>query len=61
VMIDIPDGNNLTFLPLDQLLSGSRSSANSLQGSGLSGVDSGSLVNEFNNNASRNRSRETRE
>jgi membrane protease subunit HflK len=61
VMIDIPDGNNLMFLPLDQLLSGSRSSANSLQGSGLSGVDSGSLVNEFNNNASRNRSRETRE
>jgi membrane protease subunit HflK len=61
VMIDIPDGNNLMFLPLDQLLSGSRSGSNSLQGSDASGGDSRSLINEFNNNASRNRTRETRQ
>ena len=61
VMIDIPDGNNLMFLPLDQLLSGSRSGSNSLQNSDASGGDSNSLINEFNNNASRNRTRETRQ
>ena len=61
VMIDIPDGNNLMFLPLDQLLSGSRSGSSSLQDSDASGGDSRSLINEFNNNASRNRSRETRQ
>jgi membrane protease subunit HflK len=61
VMIDIPDGNNMMFLPLDQLLSGSRSGSNSLQDSDGSGGDSRSLINEFNNNASRNRTRETRQ
>jgi membrane protease subunit HflK len=61
VMIDIPDGNNMMFLPLDQLLSGSRSGSNSLQDSDASGGDSRSLINEFNNNASRNRTRETRQ
>jgi len=61
VMIDIPDGNNLMFLPLDQLLSGSKSGSNPMQDSDGSGGDSRSLINEFNNNASRNRSRETRQ
>lgn len=61
VMIDIPNGNNLMFLPLDQLLSGSRSGSNSLQDLDASGGDSRSLINEFNNNASRNRTRETRQ
>jgi membrane protease subunit HflK len=61
VMIDIPDGNNMMFLPLDQLLSGSRSGSNSLQDSDGSGGDSRSLINEFNNNANRNRTREIRQ
>jgi membrane protease subunit HflK len=61
VMIDIPDGNNLMFLPLDQLLSGARSDASSLQGLSGSNSDTRSLIDEFNSNASRNRSRETRE
>jgi modulator of FtsH protease HflK len=61
VMIDIPNGNNLMFLPLDQLLSGKSSSNTGLQS--LSGTDSDtkSLIDEFNTNANRNRSRESRE
>jgi len=61
VVIDIPNGNNLMFLPLDQLLSGKSSSNTGLQS--LSGTDSDtrSLIDEFNNNANRNRSRESRE
>jgi membrane protease subunit HflK len=60
VMIDIPNGNNLMFLPLDQLLSGKSSSNTGLQS--LSGTDSDtkSLIDEFNSNANRNRSRESR-
>jgi membrane protease subunit HflK len=61
VMIDIPNGNNLMFLPLDQLMSRSPSSDNPLQGLSGSGSDTRSLIDEFNNNASRNRSRETRQ
>jgi membrane protease subunit HflK len=61
VMIDIPNGNNLMFLPLDQLMSGSRSGTNPLQGLSGSGSDTKSLIDEFNSNASRNRSRESRE
>jgi len=61
VMIDIPDGNNLMFLPLDQLMSGSRPEPNSLQGLSGSNTDTQSLIDEFNNNASRSRSRETRQ
>jgi membrane protease subunit HflK len=61
VMIDIPNGNNLMFLPLDQLLSGKSSSNTGLQS--LSGTDSDtkSLIDEFNSNANRNRSRESRQ
>jgi membrane protease subunit HflK len=61
VMIDIPNGNNLMFLPLDQLMSRSPSSTNPLQGLSGSNSDKGTLMDEFNNNASRNRSRETRQ
>jgi len=61
VMIDIPNGNNLMFLPLDQLMSGSRSGINPLQGLSGSGSDTKSLIDEFNSNVNRNRSRETRE
>jgi len=61
VMIDIPNGNNLMFLPLDQLMSGSQSGTNPLQGLSGSGSDTKSLIDEFNSNVNRNRSRETRE
>jgi len=61
VMIDIPNGNNLMFLPLDQLLSGSSSGRNSLGSLGGSAADTKSLIDEFKTNANRNRSRETRE
>jgi len=61
VMIDIPSGNNLMFLPLDKLMSGSSSSAGSLEGLGGSKSDNASLIDEFTNNANRTRSRETRQ
>ncbi len=60
VMIDIPGGNNLMFLPLDQLMSGSQSSSSSM-GLGGSSADTKSLIDEFKNNASQNRTRETRQ
>ncbi len=61
VMIDIPDGNNLMFLPLDQLMSGGRSNVDSMQGLSGSNSDTRSLIDEFNSNANQNRSRETRQ
>jgi len=61
VMIDIEDGNNLMFLPLDQLMSGSSAGKNSLKGLGGTAADTKSLIDEFKSNVNRNRSRETRE
>ena len=61
VMVDIPDGNNLMFLPLDPLMSGRSSDSNTSMGMSGSGSDTRSLVDEFKNNANRNRTRETRE
>ena len=61
VMIDIPNGNNLMFLPLDQLMSGAPSDRSSLQGLSGSNSDTKSLIDEFKSNVNRNRSRETRE
>jgi len=61
VMIDIPNGNNLMFLPLDQLMSGKSSSNTGLQSLSGSDSDTKSLIDEFNSNANRNRSRESRE
>jgi len=60
VMIDVESGNNLMFLPLDQLMSGNRSGSNPLQGLSGSASDTRSLADEFNSNVNRNRSRETR-
>jgi len=59
IMIDVEGGNNLMFLPLDQLLSRS-GAGNTSPGerSPGSNTNSGSLINEFNNNVSRSRSRE---
>jgi len=60
VMIDIENGNNLMFLPLDQLMSGSQFNSGGGQG-GLSGSGSTqSILDEFKRNTSRSRTRETR-
>ena len=61
VMIDIQNGNNLMFLPLDQLMGGTSSAGGSLQGLSGSGSDTRSLIDEFKSNVNRSRSRETRE
>jgi len=61
VMIDIPNGNNLMFLPLDQLMSGTPGARNGLQGLSGTAADTKSLIDEFKSNVNRNRSRETRE
>jgi membrane protease subunit HflK len=59
VLLDVKEGNNLMFLPLDQLLSGGLR-GNSLQN--LSGDgDTKSLIDEFKQNAKRNRDRESRQ
>ena len=61
VMIDVDNGNNLMFLPLDQLLK-NRTQANSgsSSGEGDSVNNTRSMIDEFNRNVSRSRSRETR-
>ena len=61
VMIDIENGNNLMFLPLDQLLSGRKLTDSTPPGrqAGTSSGSSGGLIDEFSN--SRSRSRETRQ
>ena len=61
VMVDIPDGNNLMFLPLDQLMSGQQSGGARLPGTAESPADTRSLIDEFTNNSNRSRSRETRQ
>jgi len=60
VMIDIENGNNLMFLPLDQLISGSRSNSNFNQDGESDLGSTQSLIDEFKRNVSRSRSRETR-
>ena len=61
VMIDIKDGNNLMFLPLDQLLSGNSPSGSSdLTGKASGDSDTNSVIDEFKRNVSRSRTRETR-
>jgi len=61
IMIDVESGNNLMFLPLDQLLSRS-GDTNASPTQRLPGSTSdGSLSSEFGNNSNRSRSRETRQ
>ncbi len=57
VMIDIEGGNNLMFLPLDKLISGSSSGRNPLPSGTV--VDTQSLIEEFKNNVNRSRNRGT--
>ncbi|MFT5220321.1 MAG: membrane protease subunit HflK [Planctomycetota bacterium] len=61
VLLDVEDGNNLMFLPLDKLLSGGDRSSSALNDMTGSKSDNQSLADEFNRNANRNRSRETRQ
>lgn len=60
VMIDIEGGNNMMFLPLDQLLGRSGSGIGNMQD--LTGSDSSteSLIDEFRRNIRGSRERETR-
>jgi membrane protease subunit HflK len=60
VMIDIQNGNNLMFLPLDQLISGARTNAGSNQDVESDSGSTQSIIDEFKRNVSRSRSRETR-
>ncbi|MCP4494052.1 MAG: FtsH protease activity modulator HflK [Gammaproteobacteria bacterium] len=60
VMIDIDNGNNLMFLPLDQLLSG-RSATSQAPSSRLSGSSTSNSTLFDESNSSRSRSREIRQ
>ena len=62
VMVDVENGNNMMFLPLDKLLSGGNSGSASKLTDVLSGSgsDTTSVMDEFNRNVSRSRTRETR-
>jgi len=61
VMVDVQGGNNLMFLPLDQLLGRAATGGGQLQSLGVGNSDSKSLVDEFQRNLSRSRDRETRQ
>jgi membrane protease subunit HflK len=61
VMVDVEGGNNLMFLPLDQLMGRAGTSGSPLNNLGSGTGDSSSLIDEFKRNASRNRDRETRQ
>ena len=60
VMIDVQGGNNLMFLPLDQLLGRAGSSGTNLQDLSGSDAETQSLIDEFRRNVRRSRERETR-
>jgi membrane protease subunit HflK len=67
VVMDITEGgNNLTYLPLDKILSStgrspsSTSESSSSEGSNLGTLRNQSVIDEFRRNASRSRIRETR-
>ena len=61
VMVDVEGGNNLLFLPLDQLMGRAGTGTGTLKGLSGSSSESQSLIDEFRRNASRNRERETRQ
>ena len=61
VMLDVEGGNNLMFLPLDQLMNRAATSSSGLKGLSGNSSDSQSLIDEFTRNASRNRERESRQ
>jgi hypothetical protein len=61
VMLDVKEGNNLMFLPLDQLFGRSGLGSNSAGGLPSSNSDNKSLIDEFKRNVNRSRERETRQ
>ena len=61
VMVDVEGGNNLMFLPLDQLMGRASSGGNPLSGLGGSSTSPQTLIDELKRNASRSRDRETRQ
>ncbi len=61
VMVDVEGGNNLMFLPLDQLLGRASAGNNSLSGMSGGNSDTQSLIDEFKRNVNRSRERETRQ
>ncbi|MDH3386355.1 MAG: FtsH protease activity modulator HflK [Gammaproteobacteria bacterium] len=61
VMVDVEGGNNLMFLPLDQLMGNAATGTTPLKGLSGGSSDSQSLIDEFKRNVSRNRERETRQ
>jgi len=61
VLVDVEGGNNLMFLPLEQLLNSASSNTSPLKGLSGGSSDSQTLSDEFKRNASRNRERETRQ
>ncbi|MFV2030862.1 MAG: FtsH protease activity modulator HflK, partial [Gammaproteobacteria bacterium] len=60
VLIDVNNGSNLLFLPLDQLISRSRL-VNPGQGGQAGDITTQSLIDEFQRSTSRSRTRETRQ
>ncbi|MDH3221705.1 MAG: FtsH protease activity modulator HflK [Gammaproteobacteria bacterium] len=61
VMVDVEGGNNLMFLPLDQLMGNAATGTTPLKGLSGGSSDSQTLMDEFNRNVTRNRERETRQ
>ncbi|TNF91210.1 MAG: FtsH protease activity modulator HflK [Gammaproteobacteria bacterium] len=60
VMVDVEGGNNLMFLPLDQLMGRASAGVNPLSGRGGSSTSPQTLIDELKRNTSRSRDRETR-
>lgn len=61
VMVDVQGGNNLMFLPLDQLMGRVGGGNSSLQNLTGGATDTNSLIDEFRRNTNRSRDRETRQ
>ena len=58
VMIDVEEGNNLMFLPLDQLLNRSQLGNSGDQSQSDGNTSSSNITDTFTRNTSRSRSRE---
>jgi membrane protease subunit HflK len=61
VMVDVEGGNNLMFLPLDQLMGRAATGTTPLKGLSGGSSDTQTLMDEFKRNVNRNRERETRQ
>jgi len=61
VMVDVEGGNNLMFLPLDQLMGRAATGTGPLKGLSGGSSDAQTLIDEYKRNVSRNRARETRQ